>query len=125
VTADEKETDIRLRSTISKQQGTIELKIGDNRSATDLFTTINDQLLTKYMAADECRAGCLLVSIAKDRHWKHPKIGKRIDFEELIAVLNEEAERISRELGGSAKLMAKGLDLRPRLPPEKGVKAKR
>src|SRR5260370_31584769 len=119
VTADEKETDIRLRSTSSKQIGTIELKLGDGRSGRDLFKTIKDQLLTKYMAADECRAGCLLVTIAKDRKWDHPQSGKRISFEELMAVLNEEAERLSNELGGTAKLMAKGLDLRPRLRTEK------
>ena len=119
VTADEKETDIRFRSTGSKQQGTIELKLGDERSGSDLFNTIRDQLLTKYMAADECRAGCLLVTIAKDREWEHPKTGKRIGFEELMAVLNEEAERLSKELGGTAKLMAKGLDLRARLGTEK------
>jgi hypothetical protein len=124
VTADEKETDIRLRSTASKQQATIELKLGDNRSATDLFNTIKDQLLTKYMAADECRAGCLLVTIAKDRKWDHPKTGKRLDFEALIALLNEKAERLSEELGGVAKLMAKGLDLRPRLATEKNAGAK-
>jgi hypothetical protein len=31
--------------------------------------------------------------------------------------------RLSRELGGAAKLMVKGLDLRPRLGPEKGRNA--
>jgi hypothetical protein len=124
VTADEKETDIRLRSTGSKHQATIELKLGDSRSATDLFDTINHQLLTKYMAADECRAGCLLVTVAKDRKWEHPKTGKKIGFETLITVLNEEAERLSKELGGAARLMAKGLDLRPRLPTEKNTRAK-
>lgn len=67
------------------------------------------------MAADDCRAGCLLVTIAKDRKWRHPKTGKRIGFDGLISVLQEEAERLSKELGGTAKLMAKGLDLRPRL----------
>src|ERR1700730_6271422 len=56
VTADEKETDIRLRSTGSKQQATIELKLGDNRATTDLFNTIKEQLLTKYMAAAESEA---------------------------------------------------------------------
>ena len=120
VTADEKETDIRLRS-CSGQQGTIELKLGDSRSGTDLFNTIKDQLLTKYMAADQCRAGCLLVTIAKDREWDHPKTGKRINFEALMAVLNEEAERLSRDLGGAAKLMVKGLDLRPRLGTERNT----
>jgi ferredoxin-like protein FixX len=124
VTADEKETDIRLRSTGSKQQATIELKLGDNRPATDLFSTIEDQLLTKYMAADECRAGCLLVTIAKNREWEHPKTGKKLDFKALIALLSEEAERLSKELGGAAKLMAKGLDLRPRLATEKNAGAR-
>ncbi len=36
------------------------------RSGTDLFNTIRDQLLTKYMAANDRSAGCLLVAIAKD-----------------------------------------------------------
>jgi hypothetical protein len=115
VTADEKETDIRLRSTASTQQATIELKLGDDRPGRDLFDTLRQQLLTKYMAAEDCRAGCLLVTIAKEREWDHPLTGKRIGFEELMRVLNEEAEAISREVGGTAKLMVKGLDLRPRL----------
>lgn len=124
VTADEKETDIRLRSTSSKQIGTIELKLSDERSGTDLFNTIEDQLLTKYMAADECRAGCLLVTIAREREWDHPKTGERIGFEQLMVVLNEEAERLSQELGGEVKLMAKGLNLLPRLKTEKQARSK-
>ncbi len=115
VTADEKETDIRLRSTVSTQQGTIELKLADDRSGRDLFDTLREQLLKKYMAADACRAGCLLVTIAREREWENPLTGTRIGFDELMRVLNEEAEAISRELGGTAKLLAKGLDLRPRL----------
>jgi hypothetical protein len=124
VTADEKETDIRLRSTSSKQIGTIELKLGDGRSGADLFRTIKDQLLTKYMAADECRAGCLLVTIAKERQWDHPKTGKKIGFDQLMVVLNKEADRLSQELGGEAKLMVKGLNLCPRLKTEKQARLK-
>lgn len=119
VTGDENETDIRFRSTGSKQQGTIELKLGDDRSGRDLFNTVRDQLLTKYMAPDECRAGCLLVTIAHDRQWEHPKTGTLIGFEELMDVLNKEADRLAAELGGTVSLMAKGLDLRPRLRTEK------
>jgi hypothetical protein len=122
-TADEKETDIRLRASASGQQETIELKIGDKeRSAAELRSTLKDQLLTKYMAADDCRAGCLVVSISSDRFWKHPDTGERLDFEGLIALLNHEADKLSRELGGTAKLMAKGLDLRPRLQTDKKAK---
>ena len=115
VTADEKETDIRLRSTVPGQQATLELKLADGRPGRDLFDTLRGQLLAKYMAAEDCRAGCLLVTIAKERQWDHPLTGKRIGFDELMNVLQDEAEAISRELGGTAKLMAKGLDLRPRL----------
>jgi hypothetical protein len=115
VTDEEKETDIRLRSTASDQQGVYELKLGDGRPGSDLFNTIRDQLLTKYMAPEECRAGCLVVTIAKDRKWQHPKTEQLIGFDELIAVLNEEAERLSNGTGGAAKLMVKGIDLRPRL----------
>lgn len=119
VTADEKETDLRFRSTGSEQQGVIELKLGDERSGTDLFNTIRDQLLTKYMAPDNCRVGCLLVTITKDREWEHPKTRRRIGFDELMTILSEEAERISKEFGGTVRLMARGLDLRPRLPTER------
>jgi hypothetical protein len=123
VTADDKETDIRLRSTSSKQIGTIELKLGDGWSGRDLFKTIKDQLLTKYMAADECRAGCLLVTIAKERNWDHPETGKQINFDQLMMVLSEECERLSLELGGEVKLMAKGLNLCPRLKTERQTRS--
>ena len=124
-TADEKETDIRLRATASGQQGTIELKIGDkNRSAAELRAALRDQLLTKYMAADDCRAGCLVVTIASDKYWKHPDTGTQLNFDGLIVLLNKEAERLSQELGGAAKLMAKGLDLRPRLTTEKRARSR-
>jgi hypothetical protein len=119
VTADEKETDIRLRSTSSRQIGTIELKLGDGRSGKDLFDTIEHQLLSKYMAAEESRAGCLLVTIAKDRKWEHPTTGEDINFDQLVLLLNQEAKRLGQELGGNVMLMAKGLDLRPRLKKER------
>ena len=117
VTADEKETDIRLRSTVSSQQATIELKLGDERSGRDLYDTLRNQLLTKYMAADDCRAGCLLITVARDREWEHPVTRQRIGLDELNQLLNDEAGAIARELSGAARLMAKVLDLRPRLGP--------
>jgi len=124
-TADEKETDIRMRATASAQQATIELKIGEkSRSAADLRATLKDQLLVKYMAAEHCRSGCLVVTIASNKTWRHPDTKKSLDFDGLITMLNEEANRLSLELGGSARLMAKGLDLRPRLLTERAAKAK-
>jgi hypothetical protein len=120
VTADEKETDIRMRSTAAIQQAALELKIGEkDRSAGALRAALKDQLLKKYMASDECRAGCLYISVKSDRTWQHPDTGQKLDLDGLIEMLNEEAKRLEAELGGAVRLMAKGLDLRPRLPPEK------
>ncbi|CAN5585018.1 hypothetical protein BH10PSE14_BH10PSE14_40570 [soil metagenome] len=124
-TADEKETDIRLRS-ISGQQAVIELKVGEkDRSAAVLRATLRDQLVKKYMASEECRAGCLLITIRGERTWHHPNTNQAITFEELIEMLNLEAAQIMAEMGGSLRLMARGLDLRPRLLTEKKAKAAR
>jgi len=73
VTADGKETDIRLRA-MSGYQATIDLKVGEKRrSARELCDTIDDQLVKKYMAHREARTGCLLVSVADPgRYWLHP-----------------------------------------------------
>ena len=61
VTADEKETDIRLRSVASDHEAVIELKRADGRSARDLRNAIAEQLVAKYMAPETTGSGCLLV----------------------------------------------------------------
>ena len=119
VTADEKETDIRLRSVVSDHEAVIELKIADRRSARDLRDTIYDQLVTKYMAAENSRSGCLLVTLAKDHKWKHPDNGTLIGPEELKSILRQEAKRVEGEMGGMVALSVHLLDLRPRLTIEK------
>jgi hypothetical protein len=119
-TADEKETDVRLRSTAPPQQAVIEVKIGDDRwSGAVLRATLQDQIVNKYMAPEVCRVGCLLVTIPSDRHWVHPDTGERLDLAALIKMLNEEAERLVKKSGNTIRLMVKGLDLRPRLKREK------
>lgn len=116
VTADGKETDIRLRSTGSDQIATIELKLGEKkRSAAHLRGTLRDQLVSKYMAPTNARAGCLLITISKKRRWYHPDTGEPLDLTGLIDMLNEEARKIQQGLAGEIRLIAKGLDLTPRL----------
>lgn len=118
VTADEKETDIRLKSVAPGQQAVIELKLRDDRPGSDLIGTIGKQLVEKYMASDECRAGCLIVTVAKERSWSHPTTGVSMGIHELQLALDQEAARIMQKLSGSAMIMAKVLDLRPRLQTE-------
>lgn len=120
VTADGKETDIRLR-TVSGYQATIELKVGEKgRSARELCDTIDDQLVKKYMAHREARTGCLLVSVADPgKYWLHPETGKRIDRFGLQVLLQAKADEAQRRLGGEARVLARVLDLVPRLSTEK------
>ena len=120
VTADGKETDIRLRA-VSGYQATIELKIGEKgRSARELCDTIDDQLVKKYMAHRDARTGCLVVSVSDpDRHWKHPKTGESIDRYGLQKLLQAKADAAQQRLGGGARVLARVLDLVPRLWTEK------
>jgi len=114
VTADENKTDIRLRSTASQYAAVIELKLADNRSARDLRDTINNQLVEKYMVPNNCRAGALLVTIAKDRSWEHPETNQRLNLNDLQNLLKEEAKQVEEAMGGIIALDIHLLDLRPR-----------
>ncbi len=122
VTADEKETDIRLRSVLSKHAAVIELKLGDERTVKDLRDTIENQLVRKYMAAEYSKAGALLVTLARDRQWKHPDENRMIKADELLSLLRAEADRVQQALGGGAYIHVHLLDLRPRLPIESQAK---
>lgn len=131
VTADEKETDIRLCSLESKYEAVIELKIEDgNRwSANVLRETIGEQLAIKYLSLETRCSGALVITISKNRYWQHPDSGERIGLEELKELLDDEARRVEREMGGAVSLTIHVLDLRPRLLTEKqsrsGVMKKR
>lgn len=123
VTVDGKETDIRFRA-LSRYQASIELKVGEKpRSGRELRDTIETQLVKKYMAARNARTGCLLVTVANpDKRWEHPDTGESMDRHQLQEMLTEAAQLAQQRLGGDARVMARVLDLTPRLPKEPGVK---
>lgn len=124
VTADEKETDIRMISTVSHHEAVIELKLAE-RTATDLRDTIENQLVRKYLAPEFRRSGCLLVTVARNRVWDHPDDGTTIGLPGLLTLLRDEVHRIEKKLGGNLRLHVHVLDLRPPLQTEqKRTKAK-
>lgn len=126
ITADENRTDIRLSVAGHDLEAVIELKLGERWSGRELRDTLNDQLVTQYMAPENRRAGCLVVTVAGDRSWQHPDAGAPLDITGLQAMLDEEAERIVAQMGGQLRLMARVLDLRPRLNREgRGVQRAR
>lgn len=118
-TADEKRTDIRLCSTASAHEAVIEIKLGNRCSARNLRDAIEKQLVKKYMAAGNRRSGALLVTLAKDRKWKHPDRNGKIDVKGLFSLLRKEANRVEEALGGEVRLIVHFLNLRPSLSLEK------
>lgn len=125
ITADGKETDIRLQATGASYQAVIELKLADGRTAKDLLDTIEQQLVKKYLAPETRKAGVLVFTLAKDRNWDHPETKQKIGVEELIALLQAEAERVQEALAGEVLVGVHFLDLRPRLPTEATAKKKK
>ncbi len=114
VTAEEKETDIRLRSVVSSHEAVIELKLAEKWSARELRDAIKNQLVDKYMAAETSRSGCLLLTLAKhDRKWKHPDHRTSMGPEELMLFLRNEAQHVEDTMSGSLRLHIHLLDLRP------------
>jgi hypothetical protein len=112
VTADENETDIRLISKAASLEAVIELKIGENDYTTEDFRfALNDQLVRKYMAPEQRRVGVLLISWNGAKTWKDPATGKKVRFNEMIRVLNDEAKALQVTLGHDAFLSVRGLYL--------------
>lgn len=114
VTADENRTDIRLSVAGHDLEAVIELKIGDQEfySGRTLRDTIKDQLVAKYLAPEHRRVGCLLVTVAGDRGWRHPDTKACLNIDGLQQMLREEAERCAAALPGELRLDARVLDLR-------------
>ncbi|TCA18552.1 ATP-binding protein [Rhizobium leguminosarum bv. viciae] len=121
VTAEEKETDIRLSSIRTDHEAVIEIKIGDNHwSAGILRDTIRRQLVEKYMAPENRRSGCLIITVHGRKKWKHPDTGSSIDASGLSELLETEARVVERDIGSGVRLAVAVIDLRPRLPTESG-----
>lgn len=115
VTAEEKETDVRLRSSGYDMEAVVELKIGENDySYKDLSEALRVQLVGRYMAPEARRVGCLLISVATDRRWEHPDDGRLVGIEEIVALLQQEAQQLASALGYQSLLDVRVLDLRPR-----------
>ena len=126
VTADEKETDIRFRSTVSGIEGVLELKIGDkDYSGTDLMRVIPDQLVAKYLAPADRRAGCVLITRSRRDCWQHHETSANLDFDGLIDLLQKQAIAIQKSFPAEIHIGAFGLDLTRRLGTEREAREAR
>ena len=108
----DKETDIRLLSVRSNAQAVIEMKLANNGyTIPDLEKALAEQLVGQYMQHDNCRAGCLLVTMNKTRHWDCPDTGARLDFEAVLARLRAQAAELEIRMNHEVRLAVVGIDL--------------
>jgi hypothetical protein len=97
--ADAKKPDIRLRGFGFDAPVPIELKIVDNKwTVKKLIERLKNQLCGQYMRDIRSNYGIfLLVYLGNKKFWKHPKTGNHINFDELISLLEKEAEKITNK----------------------------
>lgn len=118
--ADQKRTDIRLSAVRGNQKAVSEVKLADQRWAlSDLERALRSQLVGQYLRHDTCKAGCLLLTYdGKKKYWVHPSTGKRMNFSEMVAYLNQRAHALEAENLQEIRLAVFGLDLTdPQLAP--------
>jgi hypothetical protein len=109
---DAKETDIRLLSVRSEHQAVIEMKLANNNySLADFCHAIEHQLVGKYMKHENCRAGCLLITMAAVRQWQHPDSNRKMTFAEVIEYLKSVADRHVATMNYALRLDVIGIDL--------------
>ena len=107
-----KETDIRLLSVRTDQQAVIEVKLANNGyTLADLYNALEEQLVGRYMKHENCRAGCLLITMNEKRKWRDPQTGIQMPFAEIITSLRERTQVLMSELGDSLRIDVVGIDL--------------
>jgi hypothetical protein len=108
----DKETDIRLLSLRSNSQAVIEMKLANNGyTVIDLERALEKQLVGQYMQHENCRAGCLLLTMNKPRVWHCPDTGAKFDFSTLLQRLQTLAADLEVKLNHQVRLAVFGIDL--------------
>lgn len=112
VVVNDKETDIRLLSVRSNAQAVIEMKLANNGyTVADLEKALEEQVVGQYMQHDNCRAGCLLVTMNKSRYWQCPESGVLLDFEAVLSRLRKQAIALEVRMSYEIRLAIIGIDL--------------
>ncbi|MEP5770922.1 hypothetical protein [Nisaea sp.] len=89
----EKRPDIRFVPRSMNTYGTVELK-RETWSVREFEKALKIQLVGQYLQHERCRVGCLLICMAKKKHWIHPDTNKRMTLQEVVSHLNSIAQEI-------------------------------
>lgn len=108
VVIEEKRPDIRFVPKAMKAYGTVELK-RETWTIRELEKALTTQLVGQYLRHERCRAGCLLICMAKKRRWVHPVTHAHMDLQEVVSHLNTIASEIMAS-HPELHIVVKGID---------------
>ena len=75
---------------LREMRATIELKMSERWTVDDYLVALDEQLKGQYMQAIDSKIGFFVVVLQREREWDAPA-GGRVDFAELIALLEKRA----------------------------------
>jgi hypothetical protein len=93
--ADRKKPDIRIFGVGFDGPVPIELKVADNWPGPKLVERLRNQLCGQYLR--DVRSNCgifALVYRGDKKHWQDPKTGQKLDFKDIVRLLEKEAKEI-------------------------------
>ena len=75
----------------------VELKWAENWTAKQHLERLENQLVGQYLRAYNVRYGIYLLGyIERQQHWDHPSESRRIDFKELVRLIEQRAQELVR-----------------------------
>lgn len=121
-TDDQQRTDIRLHHP-NAGMVTIEVKVADSWSFTEMTAALEKQLVGQYMKSAESNHGILVACRITKKHWVPENRTGRVDFPGLIAHLNGMAQEITTQDLEVEALQAIGIDFFNPKAPDKTAKS--
>ena len=93
---DEKEPDIRFQSNATDANLPLEIKVAESWTLPELLTALTEQLAGRYLRERDKSHGILLLvhKLARSQGWQD-EAGVFRSFEEVVAILRVEAERLA------------------------------
>ncbi|KDD93236.1 hypothetical protein L524_1062 [Bordetella bronchiseptica MBORD762] len=73
-------------------RASIELKMSERWTLQDYIVALERQLLTQYMRHSKATVGFLVLVLQKSRHWRDVDSGKRLNFQDVVALLVARAQ---------------------------------
>ena len=111
--ADEKEPDVRIRAKATDANVSMEIKVAESWSLTELEEALEVQLCGRYLRSDRGRYGVLLLVHQESRPlgWQDKASGKHLSFTEVSSRLRARALTISGESQNSPQPEVAMLDV--------------